>query len=326
MRICIPIEFLPHGGGHYFLQLFEGYLQANGWSLTRRVDDQYDVLFTNHWMTPRRVVLKAIRHNPNVRIVQRIDGAAQDYGRDLEADRRQAAVNKFADLTIFQSEYSRLATKIKYPIIQQDGPIIHNPVDVNLFRPANSQAQAARISKIISVTWSTNHLKGAHKIYSVAQANPKVDFLLCGNYPDAPDLPNIRRLDQLDRLELAEALRSAQVLLTFSENEACPNHVLEALASGLPVLYTNSGAMAELVGDCGFPVTEMDFPAQLKKVESDLDTLSVKARTRATEKFNPGLILNRYLETIQIACSRPLRTSSSLRSARAWLDLVPKWN
>lgn len=326
MRICIPIEFQPQGGGHYFLQLFEKHLQENNWILTRRVDDKYDVLFSNHWMTPRREILKAIRGNPNVRFVQRIDGAAQDYGRDPEADRRQAQINRLADLTIFQSAYSRFATRYKFPIIQQDGPIIHNPVDLNVFRPNDTRLAAARIEKIISVTWSTNPLKGAQKMYSVARANPKLDFLLCGNYPDAPDLPNIHKLGLLDRPKLAEALRSAQVLLTFSENEACPNHVLEALASGLPVLYADSGAMAELVGDCGYPVTEMDFPAQLKKIESDLGALSIKSRQRAIEKFNPELVLDHYLEAIQLTCSRPLRTSSALRSAKAWLDLVPIWN
>jgi hypothetical protein len=130
MRICIPIPFRPEGGGFYFLDGFRSYLGAVGWQVVDSINDSYDVLFTNHWMVSRRDMLRAIARNPKLCIVQRIDGAAQDYGRPGDADMRQRAVNRLAGVTIFQSQYCRYSTRTKFPVIINDGPVISNPVDV----------------------------------------------------------------------------------------------------------------------------------------------------------------------------------------------------
>ena len=192
MKICIPIEFRSQGGGFYFLNAFTRHLAEAGWEILSDVKTTYDVLFTNHWMVPRSEILRAIRFNPQVRVVQRIDGAAQDYGRNPESDQRQRAVNLLADLTIFQSEYCRFSTREKYPVILQDGPVIHNPVDIGLFNPAGHKRPFETPKDLVAcVTWSTNPMKGAASIYEVASSNPTLGFVLCGQYPDAPDLPNI---------------------------------------------------------------------------------------------------------------------------------------
>lgn len=320
MHICIPIEFQPQGGGYYFLQNFKRYLHDSGHVVHKQIDAHYDLLFTNHWMVPRGAILRAVRHNPRVRIVQRIDGAAQDYGRDPEADRRQRAVNQLADLTIFQSEYCRYSTREKFPVIRQDGPVIHNPVDLEVFTPQGATRTFPHKILVAAVTWSQNPLKGSASVYEVAAANPGVGFVLCGNYPDAPDLPNLHVLGLQGREDLAAVLRSCQALLTFSQNEACPNHVLEAMASGLPVLYIDSGAMAEVIGAAGLPVTEETFRRQLDALMADHAHLSAAARARAEAMFNPEVVFGRYMAELQNALSRPTRLPRWQRAALAWLD------
>lgn len=320
MRICIPIEFKAEGGGFYFLQLFERYLLDHGSTITRDVGDEFDVLFTNHWMTPRKQILRAIRSNPRVRIVQRIDGVAQDYGRDPDSDLRQAQVNKFADLTIFQSQYARFTAREKFSVIEQDGPVIHNPVDVDTFSPDGKKLKLNGSRQIISVSWSTNPLKGSAQIYPVAIANPDIDFVLCGNFPEAPNLPNLHHLGVLNRVNLAATYRSCQILLTFSKNEACPNHVLEALASGLPVLYEDSGAMSELIGECGAPVTAATFRFQFEKITKKLADLSTQARRTAIERFHPENIFPHYLEAIEQTRSKPTHVPLTSRTVTAWVS------
>ena len=319
VRMCIPIEFKPHGGGFYFLQSLEEYLRTKEWLITREIKGAYDLLFTNHWMTPKRDILKAFRYNPQVRIIQRIDGAAQDYGRDPEADLRQSEVNQLADLTIFQSEYCRFSTRKKFPVISQDGPVIHNPVDINIFKPNGSRRKFPRKHQVACVTWSTNLMKGAANVYTVAKLNPTIDFVLCGNYLDVPDLPNIHTLGLLGREELASALRSCHVLLTFSRNEACPNHVLEALACGLPVLYDDSGAMAEVIGDCGLPVTTENFSSQFREISSTIKAGSINARDRAIELFSPEVILPRYALAFQNALAGSSKVSIFRRKLMVWV-------
>jgi glycosyltransferase involved in cell wall biosynthesis len=318
-RVCIPIEFQPQGGGFYFLLEFERYLESIGWSVTRDPRTRAEFLFTNHWMTPPGALFKAIRRHPGVCIVQRIDGAAQDYGRDEpDADRTQAAVNRLADLTIFQSRYSRFATREKFPIIRHDGPVIWNPVDLGTFTPHGPARVYPIPITVAAVSWSANPRKGAASLYACAAQNPDIGFALCGNFADAPDLPNLVRPGVLGRAELAGALRGAAALLTFSENEACPNHVLEALACGRPALYLDSGAMAEVVGLAGLPVTVETFRPQLERLLADLADYQVAARALAESEFDPARVFPRYLAAMQAA--RRLR--NPMRLAQRWLTAM----
>lgn len=316
MNVCVPILWRPEGGGFYFLQSLSAFLRSQGHGVTDQLTERYDVLFTNHWMVPLRRIFKALHFNPCVRIVQRVDGAAQDYGRHSDADELQREVNQVADLTIFQSQYCRWSTRERFSVILQDGPVIHNPVDARQFSPEGERRQLPGAVRAACVTWSTNPKKGVRSIYAVAEANRHIAFILCGRYPDAPPLPNLHRLGVLGREELAATLRSCHLLLTFSEHEACPNHVLEALASGLPVLYADSGAMAEVVGDCGLAVTVETFRGQLRAILARRQELSRQARERALTQFHPQRILPRYLEEIVRAVERPMRTAPMRRYCR----------
>lgn len=305
---CIPIEPPPVGGGGFrFLRNFEAYLDRKGIRRSRRASHGADVLFVNAWHVPIRTVLIAGAANPRVTVVHRVDGAAADYGRDPAVDRAQSRINRLADLTIFQSNYCRFSTRVKYPVIGQDGPVIHNPVDVAAFTPEGQRAElpSSPGPRVCAVTWSMNPRKGAASLYRLARNLPQVQFVLCGRYDDAPDLPNIVRTGVLDTARLASFLRAGDVLATFSENEACPNVVLEALAAGLPVLYKDSGATRELVGECGEAVEEASFRDALARVMPHRSELSRCARERALQLFAPDRVFDLYLA----------RITGSLRSA-----------
>lgn len=298
---CIPIEPPPVGGGGFrFLSNLEAYLDRKRIRWTRRARDGSDVLFTNAWHVPVRTVLIAAAANPRVTVVHRVDGAAADYGRNPAADRAQSRVDRLADLTIFQSEYCRYSTRQKYPVISHDGPIIHNPVDLSAFDPEGEREAlpSSRGPRVCAVTWSTNPRKGAASIYRLARSLPDVQFVLCGRYEDAPALPNVVRTGVLTTPALARVLRACDAFVTFAENEACPNVVLEAMASGLPVLYKDSGAARELVGDCGEAVDVTSFEASLAHVMARRGELSRQARRRTVDLFAPERAFELYLGAI----------------------------
>jgi len=190
------------------------------------------------------------------------------------------------------------------------------------FNPNGERRRFPGSSQVACVTWSKNPYKGLAEIYRVATEHPEIDFVMCGSFEDAPDLSNVHKLGQLNRADLATTLRSCQMLLTFSKNEACPNHVLEALACGLPVLYEDSGAMREVVGDCGLPVTVEDFAKQFSSVLADRERLSKAARQRAQERFNPQVNFHQYIQAIQAKLTRPSHVPFVLRSAIAWAHPV----
>jgi glycosyltransferase involved in cell wall biosynthesis len=300
-KLCIPYKTLPRGGMYTFFGHVKKYLDRNGISYTENLFSFYDCLIINSFMTPfYKVKLRKIL-SPGLKIVHRIDGAAEDYGRGAEWDAIQKKVNKEVDLTIFQSQYGRSATYERFKAIDQDGPIIYNPVDTNLFSPGINQKGSKGKPKIAYVTFSTNAKKGLTEFITLAQQNTDLDFVMIGNCPEElkKDGGNIEYTGRLSQKDLAAKLSECHYFLFFSQNETCPNVVLEALSSGLVVLYLDSGGTAELVGKAGKSVTVETFRSQYELVESNWNELSVLSRKKCIDEFNLDYIIEKYLEVIK---------------------------
>ncbi len=309
-----------------FVAAFTAHLEAHGVPFTRRIDDDFDVLFVNSWAVPFDTVHAAKRRTPTLRVVQRVDGAARDYGRTDDADDRQARVNILADLTIFQSEYSRHSVREKFKVVAQDGPVIYNPADLERFRPDGPRRDLPPSAvRVASVSWSTNRKKGTWQIDQLAADNPDVSFVLCGRFEHVGARPNVHLLGYLGREDLAGVLRASDVFLNLSENDPCPNVVIEALASGLPVVYRRSGGVPELVGECGAALDEVGFRAALDEVRSRREDLARAARARAERLFAPDLIFPQYLDAIAGATRKPMPTRAGvLALAREGYPVTPR--
>jgi glycosyltransferase involved in cell wall biosynthesis len=310
VKLCIPIAPKAEGGMYTFIGLLLSYLDLQGIAHTRDLDDEFDVLFVNSWVVPYETVRRAKTEHPGARVVQRVDGSSMDYGRYRSGDARQARVNLLADLTIFQSAYSKLSTTKKFRVVSHDGPIIHNPVDLALF---TTEGEKLRLTPgrpaVACASWSTNRGKGTRDVDRLAAAHPDVDFVLCGRFEGLSLRNNLLYLGHVSRRDIARAFRSCDVLLNLSENDPAPNVVIEALASGLPVLYRDSGGVSELVGDCGVPVTLEGFRAQLESVLSRREAIGAAARARAAREFAPGVVFPQYLAAMASATRRPLPTT-----------------
>lgn len=323
--LCIPIDPKTGGGLSTFVTNLTDYLDEQGWPYTRGLDDRYDVLFVNSWVVPYRDVRRLKRSRPSIRVVHRVDGSAQDYGRGAASDAAQARVNMLADLTIFQSDYARFSVTEKFSIISGDGPVIHNPVDVRRFSPDGPRVSLPGAGpRVVNVSWSTNRRKGTWRIQQIADEYPTVQFILCGRYEPMPNAPNVVHLGHLDRDGLANALRAADLFLDLSENDACPNVVLEAIASGLPVAHVDSGAVAELAGEAGLSLYRLGLSACLARAAADDGALGRVARARAVEHFSPPIVFSQYLDTFAAAARRVVPGPRDvLRLARAGFPVLP---
>jgi glycosyltransferase involved in cell wall biosynthesis len=313
------------GGGFYFLELFRNYLEENGIPWTDDWEDDFDILFANSWHVPYENILAAKRRRPSLRVIHRVDGSARNYGRYDDSDCRQARVNLVADATVFQSEYCRYSTREKFKVIRHDGPIIHNAVDLQTFSPIGERDSSKEI-KICNASWSTNPRKGTWQIGELARRNPSATFVLCGRYIEVPNQSNVCYLGHLGYVELARTMRSCDAFLDLSENECCPNVVLQALASGLPVLHKRSGALPEITGSAGIPLDDDlgNFSAALRSVTEMLEPLKARARHRAETEFAPDLIFPRYLELIENCSRLPLPTQGLvLRAAIQGYPVLP---
>lgn len=295
-----------------FLALMRAWLNRQAIEHTESMDDSCDVLFVNSWVVDYQAIRRRKKKQPDLIVVQRVDGSAKDYGRRGGADGRQARVNLLADLTIFQSTYSRHSTSSKFRVIRHDGPVIHNPVDSERFNPTGPLVELPGQLRLCNASFSTNRMKGTWRIGEIARANPEVTFVLCGRYPMLPALPNIKLMGHLGKDELARTMRSCHIYLQLSQNEACPNVVLEAMASGLPVLYTDSGGTPELVGEAGLPLDDRRFGEQIQMMIANRPSLSATARERAVKLFNPDVIFPQYMAAILRAERRELPSLADL--------------
>ena len=106
-----------------------------------------------------------------------------------------------------------------------------------------------------------------------------------------------------------ELFRRAHLLLHTKVNDPCPTLVIEAMASGLPVVYPASGGTVELVGDeAGIGVAHDDsfahdrppspeaMAAAVERVLSDRRRYAESARARAVERFALEPWLDRHAE------------------------------
>src|SRR5262249_31361572 len=142
-------------------------------------------------------------------------------------------------------------------------------------------------------------------IDQLAARHADVDFVLCGRFEGLQLRDNLIHLGHAARGDIARALRSCDAFLNLSENDPAPNVVIEALASGLPVLYRDSGGVPELVGDCGLPVTIGKFRESLDLVLERRELLAKSARERAVRMFSPEVVFPQYLAAMASATRRP---------------------
>jgi colanic acid/amylovoran biosynthesis glycosyltransferase len=190
--------------------------------------------------------------------------------------------------------------------------LIRPAVDGSLFRPSDGGASRSfRVVSVAELRWAKGYEYALRAIALLAAEGVPVSFVLVGGEPPAltPGRSDTARLRYTaedlgisDRFELrgeasldevAATLRAADVFLHPSLSEGLPNAVLEAMASGLPVVVTDAGGTREAVRDGreGLLVAPRDpkaTAAALMRLWRDPDLrarLGAAGRARVLEEF-----------------------------------------
>ena len=145
-------------------------------------------------------------------------------------------------------------------------------VDGHLFRPDRPGRREVRAAlgfeaddlvighvSRLALEKNVGHL--AEALRAVGEARPQVRFLFVGDGPARPDLersmgPNARFVGYRGGEDLADHYAAADLFAFASLTETFGNVVLEALASGLPVVAVRAGGVGEIVrsGETGILV------------------------------------------------------------------------
>lgn len=136
--------------------------------------------------------------------------------------------------------------------------VIYNGVDMKLFNPnykcPNNFHDINMEKPIFLFVGALEDRKRPKDIIEVAKNINKATFVMIGDGDNmdqikrlSRNLDNVKILGRLDKLDLPPIYANANGLVFPSIREGCPNVVMEAMASGLPVVGYKATSMPELV-------------------------------------------------------------------------------
>lgn len=249
------------------------------------------------------------------------------YGGDWQAQNRlMADAYHRADHVFWQSEFCRRCADQFLGVRKGAGEVLFNAIDIERFIPEET-ASASPFTFLVTgkigrhLGYRLDSTMGG--LAAARAAGLDARLLVAGWVEDkiaAESMAERHRVtDCVEfrgpyRQEDAPTLyRSADAYVMTKYLDPCPNTVLEAMACGLPVLYSASGGVPELVGPdagVGLAVTEDWFrvhvpPAEaiaqgMLNVAANAKVMGAAARTRAVEYFDIRNWIQRHREVFEI--------------------------
>jgi hypothetical protein len=179
--------------------------------------------------------------NPNTKIIQRVGDVGTHSKPELTHLVKQTTL--FSDHVIFTSEWAK-----NYISYNKDNySVIPNAPQDIFYSKLNNKTIGQQKIKIVTHHWSDNPKKG-FDIYSLLGEKIKNDdhfkdyeFTYIGRYNNSYSKLGINAIAPITGLEIVKELSKHDVYLTASLEEAGANHVLEALALKLPIIYRKGG-------------------------------------------------------------------------------------
>ncbi len=178
--------------------------------------------------------------------------------RTEEVNRPLRRVLRASTHVIYQSAFSKLSSDLFLGEPTGSWEILPNAVDVDLFAPATSRPSAGPVLILGGDQTQEYRLEVALRTMTVVvERHPDAQLLVTGRLV-APVEPLLDSLGLRGRVLLLgeytqrtapHVLQRGHLLLHTKVKDPCPTLVLEAMASGLPVVYPASGGTVELVGD-----------------------------------------------------------------------------
>jgi glycosyltransferase involved in cell wall biosynthesis len=258
------------------------------------------IVYTEHWSI-------FLPDNPNE--------LAPAMGRAARAALRRAAVV----LPVSEAMHAALAAREPHARFQ----VVPNAVDTALFHPGDGRTTRTEPLLVTAGGLTENRSKGIDYLIDAARllAERGLQFTLeiAGDGPRRAEYEDLARhaglndrvrfLGLLPKPELAERMRAADLFVLASRFENNPCVVMEALASGLPVVATRVGGVPEMIEDAnGILVAPESAEALAGGIETTLARLGefdpARISTEARERYGRPQIAAQLAEAYDKALAR----------------------
>ncbi len=223
-----------------------------------------------------------------------------------------------ADYVFWQSNFCKLSANKFLGKRKGNGEILYNAVNLNLFFPKKNLNQ--EYFKFLITGKISKHLnyRLESSIMGLSLARKKglnATLIIAGLIEDKNYIYDLSKRYGLSKFikyigtysqeEAPKIYQSADAYIITKYLDPCPNTVIEAMACGLPILYSNSGGIPELVGKkAGVPINvpqewdKIHTPSAetisegMIKIFNQKITMSSNARIRAEKYFG----MNNWIE------------------------------
>tara|TARA_R100001082_G_C4353964_1_gene155896 strand:+ start:384 stop:1304 length:921 start_codon:yes stop_codon:yes gene_type:complete len=250
----IPVHGPWGGGNKTVTQLVDKLIRSGHTVVFDLKDSNIDVLFCfdprpNKFGEGYKDILN-YKLKFGAKIIQRVGDAGTHGKPELTSLVKQTT--KISDHIIFPSQW----VKEHIGFLKENYNIIPNRPLPSFHSYKQNKGLKKKVN-IVTHHWSDNPRKGfsTYKQFDEhCSNNDKFSFTYIGRIPKGLRFKSSSYIEPQDKEFLIKALPQYDIYLTASEEEAGANHVLEAMAAGLPVLYRdNGGSINEYCKNYGMP-------------------------------------------------------------------------
>ena len=322
-EICFPHP--PGSGGPgTFQSHFEKSIKEAGWRITYAGSSVSPTLIMVVGGTRRLFWLWKMKQK-GIPILHRLDGIAWLHRKNFPGLRAflLAEINNLlykiihnwlSDLIIYQSNFVMEWWSRKGNRRKDSYRIIYNGTNLNIFKPPSDIGKSVRIVCIEgTIDYSPFVSMLINDLRDLLPS--RMTFELYGNFRNKELVqsihPDIDYKGFIPRGEVHKVLEGS-IYLSLDLHPACPNGVIEALASGAPVVAFDTGSLKELVtSDAGEVINygsdpwNVGYPdvkslcASILKVEARYVQYSTAARKLAEERFSLEYMTQVYLQAME---------------------------
>jgi glycosyltransferase involved in cell wall biosynthesis len=290
----------------------------------------------------KKEIVRAARNN-GLKIVLNQNGVAFPAwcSTGWEAiNAKHRAVYQQADFVIYQSEFCKLSAEKFLGTNSAPSIVLYNPVDLSLYRfTPKTGARQGPVLLLGGNQYEQYRFESAVlTLKETLRLLPETRLIVTGKlWGDNQSLSMdtakqfLRRLGvekqveftgQYSQQEAPNIFGQADLLIHTKFNDPSPNLISEALASGLPVVYSACGGTPELVGEAGISVEvaqswenisipdPVKMAAAVAEIWSDCAAWSEKARSRAERVFSLEAYVQKHAEIFANLASDPLNSSN----------------
>lgn len=245
-----------------------------------------------------------------------------------EANKPLALAHSAADYIFYQSTFCQESALHFLGKTTGRSEVLYNPVDTSVFAPVSSgENSIAPVFLTAGSHHSFYRVQAAVDTLSfLKQDYPSARLIIAGKfrwgkseeiadyeirqYVDGCNLGDrVEWFGAYNQRQAPDLFRRADILLHTKYNDPCPRLVVEAMACGLPVVYSGSGGVPELVGDkagIGIPAPSdwnIEHPPSVQALAEAVRTIvqqyglfAKKARERAVANLDIRPWLQRHRE------------------------------